>query len=99
MKVPGYPSNREDDEHANETTEKAGRCVYEVGQSQTNESQCLHWPSVASAAFRAVMAARKVGQSPTNESQCMHWPSVASAAFRAVMAVSDEATPGDLFTP
>ena len=38
MKVPGYPSNREADEHANETTAKAGRCVYEVERSSTNES-------------------------------------------------------------
>ena len=39
MKVPGYPSNREADESAKETTAKAGRCASKVMPSRET---CLH---------------------------------------------------------
>ena len=39
MKVPGYPSNREADEHAKEATAKAGRCASRMRQSRET---CLH---------------------------------------------------------
>ncbi|MBQ3155925.1 MAG: hypothetical protein IJO39_04420 [Clostridia bacterium] len=50
-----------------------------VGHRPTNERECLHSPSVASAGMSRVMAENKVGHCPTNERECLHSPSVASA--------------------